>query len=122
MADRTHRYHIFSTDGGFCGIAWNEAGITRFQLPTQSADAAERLLLRRTAGAEPHQPPPYVMDAIASVRKYFQGEQVDFSGLKLVFEDQSRLFGKIYEAARKICWATQRHMVIWPKGWARDGK
>ncbi len=23
-----HRYAIFETDGGFCGIAWNDVGIT----------------------------------------------------------------------------------------------
>lgn len=105
MVSRTHHhYHIFSTDGGFCGIAWNEAGITRFQLPTVSADATERLLLCRAAGAEPHQPPPHVMDVVASVRKYFQGEQVDFSDLTLALEGQSELFSKIYQAARKIGW------------------
>jgi methylated-DNA-[protein]-cysteine S-methyltransferase len=32
------QYLIFETAGGFCGIAWNDVGITRFQLPTKSAD------------------------------------------------------------------------------------
>jgi methylated-DNA-[protein]-cysteine S-methyltransferase len=30
-------YLIFETAAGFCGIAWSEAGVTRFQLPTRSA-------------------------------------------------------------------------------------
>jgi hypothetical protein len=27
-----HSYLIFETAAGFCGVAWNSAGITRFQL------------------------------------------------------------------------------------------
>ena len=40
-------YLIFETAGGFCGIAWSEAGITRFQLPTRSPETTERQLRRR---------------------------------------------------------------------------
>ena len=47
MGQTAHRYLIFETAGGFCGIAWNDVGITRFQLPAKSAEAAERALLRR---------------------------------------------------------------------------
>ncbi len=105
MAGRVHhRYYIFDTDNGFCGIAWNAAGITRFQLPTHSADATESLLLRRVAAAKPDQPPLNVMEAIGSARRYFQGERVDFSDLKLSLEGQSELFSKIYEATRKVGW------------------
>ncbi|MGO7421935.1 cysteine methyltransferase, partial [Rhizobium ruizarguesonis] len=52
MAETIHHYLIFETAGGFCGIAWSDAGITRFQLPTKSAEATERLLLRRLPDAE----------------------------------------------------------------------
>ena len=51
MGRAAHHYLIFDTAGGFCGIAWNSVGITRFQLPTKSAEAAERSLLRRLPGA-----------------------------------------------------------------------
>jgi len=47
MGQTAHRYLIFETAGGFCGIAWNDVGITRFQLLAKSAEAAERALLRR---------------------------------------------------------------------------
>src|SRR5262249_45730659 len=47
MDQAAHHYLIFETGGGFCGIAWNDAGITRFQLPAKSAEATERSLLRR---------------------------------------------------------------------------
>ena len=57
MGETAHHYLVFETAIGFCGIAWNEVGITRFQLPTRSAEAAERILLRRMPGAkfgDPH--------------------------------------------------------------------
>ena len=52
MAQKVHQYLIFETAGGFCGIAWSDAGVTRFQLPTKSAESTERLLLRRLPTAD----------------------------------------------------------------------
>jgi methylated-DNA-[protein]-cysteine S-methyltransferase len=40
MGKAPHHYLIFETTGGFCGIAWNNVGITRFQLPTSSGGLA----------------------------------------------------------------------------------
>ena len=104
MAQAIQHYHIFETAGGFCGIGWNSRGITRFQLPTSSADATEKLLLRRIAGAEPATPTPEVLDAISAVKRYFEGEEIDFSGLKLDLGEQDAFFEKIYAAARQIGW------------------
>jgi hypothetical protein len=67
---------------GFCGIAWNNVGITRFQLPTKSAIAAERTLLRRVPDAERGAPTPEVVEAVAAVKRYFEGEETDFSGFR----------------------------------------
>jgi methylated-DNA-[protein]-cysteine S-methyltransferase len=83
MGEAPHHYLIFETAGGFCGIAWNNVGITRFQLPTKSAVAAERTLLRRVPGAERGAPTPEVVEAVAAVKRYFEGEEIDFSGFRL---------------------------------------
>ncbi|MDX3924810.1 MAG: methylated-DNA--[protein]-cysteine S-methyltransferase [Shinella sp.] len=104
MEQELHRYHVFETAGGFCGIAWNDVGITRFQLPTKSADATERLLLRRLANAEPGAPGPDVLKAVAAVKRYFQGEETDFSGFELDLRGEDAFFRQIYHAARKIGW------------------
>ena len=53
MDQATHYYLVFETAGGFCGIAWNSVGITRFQLPTRSPEATKRILLHRAPGAKP---------------------------------------------------------------------
>jgi len=99
-----HHYHIFETAAGYCGIAWRDAGITRFQLPTASAAAAERLLLRRLPEADVGEPPPVVKEAVAAVKRYFEGEETDFSGFELDLEGQDAFFRQIYAAARKIAW------------------
>jgi methylated-DNA-[protein]-cysteine S-methyltransferase len=101
---RTQSYFIFETAGGFCGIAWNDAGITRFQLPTRSAEATERLLRRRMAGAEPGTPPPVVAAAVAAVKRYFAGEETDFSSFDLDLSEQDAFFQRIYAAARRVGW------------------
>ena len=104
MSRPAHSYLTFGTADGICGIAWNDRGITRFQLPARSPEAAERLLLRRAPGAEPGVPPPMVIEAVAAVRRYFEGAETDFSGLELDLDDQDAFFGRIYAAARRVGW------------------
>lgn len=101
---RSDRYFIFETSAGFCGIAWNDDGITRFQLPTRDADATRRLLLKRAPGAAPAEPIPDIADVIEMVRRYFEGAEADFSNLALDLSDQDELFRCIYDATRRIRW------------------
>src|SRR5262245_22733858 len=97
-------FSVFETAGGFCGVAWNDAGITRFQLPTRSADSTERLLRRRVPEAVPGTPPADVAETIAAVKRYFAGEKIDFSDIKLDLSDQGDFFKQIYAAARRVGW------------------
>jgi methylated-DNA-[protein]-cysteine S-methyltransferase len=104
MGQTAQHYVIFETAGGFCGIAWSDVGITRFQLPTESAEATERLLRRRVPGAEPGAPTPVIVEAVAAVKRYFAGEETDFSGFTLDLGEQDSFFEQIYEAARRVGW------------------
>jgi len=104
MGDTAHHYLIFETAGGFCGIAWNNVGITRFQLPTKSAEATQRVLRRRTPGAKPGAPTPEVVQAVDAVKRYFEGEETDFSGFTLDLGEQDPFFERIYAAARRVGW------------------
>jgi methylated-DNA-[protein]-cysteine S-methyltransferase len=104
MDQITHHYLVFDTEGGFCGIAWNDVGITRFQLPAKSAEAAERTLRRRVPGGEPGTPTPEVVEAVAAVKRYFEGEETDFSGFKLDLGEQDPFLERIYAAARRVGW------------------
>ena len=101
---RADHHLIFETAGGFCGIAWNSAGITRFQLPTKRDTVAERMLLRQVSGAKPGAPTPEVAEAVAAVRRYFEGKETDFSMFKLDLGEQDPFFERVYAAARRVGW------------------
>ena len=96
MRQTAHHYLIFGTVAGFCGIAWNDVGITRFQLPTRTAEAAERALVRRAPGARCGTPTPEVAKAIAAVKRYFEGEETDFAGFTLDLGEQDPFFERTY--------------------------
>jgi methylated-DNA-[protein]-cysteine S-methyltransferase len=104
MDHPSHHYLIFETAGGFCGIAWNDVGITRFQLPAHSAEATQRSLLRRVKDAQPGAPTPQVLEAIAAAKRYFDGEEIDFSNIHLDLDDQDAFFQQIYAALRRVPW------------------
>ena len=99
-----HRYYIFETASGFCGIAWNDTGITRVQLPARNAETAERLILRRAPAAEPGVPTAMVTEAIAAMKRYFDGHETDFSRLKLDLGEKDEFFKRVYAAARRVKW------------------
>src|SRR6267154_989363 len=65
---------------------------------------SERILLRRVPGAEPGAPTPEVDEAVAAVKRYFEGEAMDFSGFTLDLSDQDAFFKQIYAAARQVGW------------------
>lgn len=100
----THQYYIFDTAAGFCGIAWNDIGITRFQLPSRTAEATERNLLRRIPDGTPASPPAEITAAVAEVKRYFSGEETDFSSLTLDLGEQDPFFKEVYAAARRVGW------------------
>ncbi|MFO1141330.1 MAG: methylated-DNA--[protein]-cysteine S-methyltransferase [Amaricoccus sp.] len=96
--------HIFETVAGFCGIAWGDAGITRFLLPSGSADAAGRLLRRRVPEATPAVPTAEVAAVVDGVRRYFAGERVDFTGVRLAPQAADAFAARVYAAVRGLGW------------------
>jgi methylated-DNA-[protein]-cysteine S-methyltransferase len=102
MDRTTHQYCVFETAAGFCALAWSSAGIARFHLPTSTAEATERSLLRRLVNAEAAMPPAAVMAVIEAAKRYFAGENVDFSNVSLDLGAQDELFSKIYAATRRL--------------------
>jgi methylated-DNA-[protein]-cysteine S-methyltransferase len=104
MNPAAHRYHIFETAGGWCGIAWNSVGITRFQLPASNARTTERNLLRRLTVTEPGTPASAERAAVDAVKRYFAGEKTDFSDVQLDLNEQESFFKHVYAAARRVRW------------------
>src|SRR5262245_4497600 len=104
MNRTTHHYCVFETAAGFCAIAWSGAGIVRFHLPTSTAAATERSLRRRLVDAGSAAPPAEVSAVIDAAKRYFAGENVDFSNVPLDLHGQDKFFLDIYAAARRVGW------------------
>jgi methylated-DNA-[protein]-cysteine S-methyltransferase len=104
MSQAAQPYHVFETAMGFCAIAWSEAGIVRFQLPVKSAETAERLVRRRALGAEPVLPPEDIAAVVAASKRYFAGEETDFSHVRLDLAAEDEFFTQIYAALRRVGW------------------
>jgi len=98
---REHRYALFDTTLGGCGIAWSERGIVRIQLPEADQARTARRLADGGAVAEAR-PPSWVAHTIRGLVLHLQGALQDFSGVPL---DMSRIApfpGRVYAAARAI--------------------
>ena len=104
MSQAARRYHVFETALGFCAIAWSDAGVVRFQLSVKSAEAAQRLIRRRAFGAEPSAPREDVAAAVAAAKRYFDGEETDFSHVRLDLAGEDAFFTRIYAALRRVGW------------------
>jgi methylated-DNA-[protein]-cysteine S-methyltransferase len=104
MDHAAHQYLVFDTAAGFCGVGWNDIGITRFQLPARSVDATERHLLRRMPVAERGTATPAVVKVMTAATRYFDGEPVDFSDVELDLAGQDDFSTQIYAAARRVGW------------------
>ena len=98
------RYALFSTQAGFCGLAWTNDGVVRFQLPGQSREETERLLKRRHPDMQPDEPPPGIAAIIEAVKRYFAGEAVDFTDVPVDLSGQDDFFKSIYAALRQVGW------------------
>jgi methylated-DNA-[protein]-cysteine S-methyltransferase len=104
MDRAAQRYRLFETAMGFCGIAWAGAAITSFRLPTASAGAAARLILRRIPNGRPGEPPAQVLEAMASAKRYFEGGKEDFTGYGVDLGEENVFFREVYALVREIPW------------------
>jgi len=90
-------YHVFETALGTAAIAWNEAGVTRFNLPGPKETATNRL-----GGATPAEPPPHIAAVVEQARRYFAGERVGFEDIGLDLSGAEPFRCAIYQALRKV--------------------
>jgi len=104
MSRSVQAYEIFETAAGWCGIAWNDKGIVRFTLPSSSEVGAERVLLRRLPEATRGAVTPDIARAVASAKRYFAGEHIEFGEFTLDLGHQDPFFAQVYDAVRKLGW------------------
>ena len=97
-------YHVFDTRLGGCGIAWNERGVTRLQLPERTSTATERRLRARSMTPCAGVPTAPVRKAIAMLERYFAGERVDFADVAIDLGGVGPFHRKVYDATRALPW------------------
>lgn len=96
---------VFETALGFMALAWDEAGLTRLCLPEKTHAAAERRLLRLTESAGTggdRAAPDWIVRLIADIRRYAQGENIDFSAVPVDLAGVDAFRRDIYAAARGL--------------------
>ena len=89
----TERYAVFETAIGRCGLAWNEAGITRVGLPP-----ADRLHSGRT----PASPPPDIQSVIDDIIALLAGEARDLTSARLDMGGIKDFNRRAFDIARTI--------------------
>jgi O6-methylguanine-DNA--protein-cysteine methyltransferase len=47
-------------------------------------------------------PTPAIAEAVAAAKRYFEGEETDFSGFKLDLDEQGAFFEQVHAAARRV--------------------
>jgi methylated-DNA-[protein]-cysteine S-methyltransferase len=97
-------YQLFDTANGVAGIAWTDAGVVSFRLPAESGEATERSLLRRLPDAVRRAPPPEIAATIVAAQRYFEGEKIDFSAVKVDLGEQAPFFTQVYDLVRRLGW------------------
>ena len=99
-----HEYTIFDTKNGFAALAWNENGVSSLRLPASSEARAEVSVLRRFPQARRTTPSTQMASLISEIKRYFDGEKVDFSAVPLDMGSQDPFFARVYAEVRKLGW------------------
>lgn len=97
-------YCLFDSAIGWCGLAWNEGGLVRLQLPDADRAATARHLRRRARAEEEADPSPTVAQTIADLRRYFAGEPIEFSSVPVDMSQRGVNEQAIYAALRDVGW------------------
>lgn len=97
-------YVLIDTAIGVCGLAWNDSGLTRVQLPEASAADTEARLTRRGASRSADAPPPEIARCVMQLIAYFEGQRVDFAEVPLDTAALSMFDADIYQALRQVGW------------------
>jgi methylated-DNA-[protein]-cysteine S-methyltransferase len=75
---------LFPTAFGTCGVAWNDTGLTGFQLPEETEALTEQHLAAKARSLPATAPVPgWVQEVIQRVQQHLQGKLQDFTGTRL---------------------------------------
>jgi O-6-methylguanine DNA methyltransferase len=97
-----HRFTIFDTSIGRCGIAWGERGVLGVQLPESREPETRARLLERFPDAAEAVPPLEVQHALDGIVALLRGEARDLSAVALDMERVPLFNRRVYDTARTI--------------------
>lgn len=94
---------LFPTTFGTCGIAWNDRGLTGFQLPESDAEETERHLARKAHSKSADEPrPEWLRALIARVQAHLEGRLQDFADAPLDWSRATDFQQAVYRHALAI--------------------
>ena len=94
---------LFPTALGTCGLAWNDAGLTGFQLPEAKAEDLDRHLTARARSQSKATPRPlWVRRLIERVQQHLEGQPQDFTDVPLDWARVRAFQQAVYQQARGI--------------------
>jgi len=95
-------YTIIDTAIGPVGLAWSAEGVCRVALPERDRTRMEARFAARLEGALPSEPPARVAAAIELIKRYAEGETVDFTSVPVDLDGADLFRHAIYRAARAL--------------------
>ncbi|HWA27110.1 MAG TPA: methylated-DNA--[protein]-cysteine S-methyltransferase [Lacunisphaera sp.] len=94
---------LFPTAFGTCGLAWNDTGLTGFQLPEENeARTEQQLAVKARSHPATTTAPEWVQEIIFRVQLHLEGKVQDFSGTKLDWSRVSDFQEAVYRHAQEI--------------------
>jgi len=94
---------LFPTAIGTCALAWNDVGLTGFQLPESKVEETERKLATRARSPSGNTPrPPWVRRLVEKVQRHLEGKLQDFSDVPLDWSMVTDFQQAIYRQALAI--------------------
>ena len=94
---------LFPTAFGTCGVAWNDTGLTGFQLPEDSEALTEQHIAAKDRHkGEPGPTPDWVQAIIRRVQQHLGGQPQDFADARLDWSRVSDFQQAVYRQALDI--------------------
>lgn len=97
-----HKFALFDTAIGVCGIVWTARGIVAVQLPLSGADKTRTRIRQRYGKLAEAIPPTGVQTAIDGMIELLEGTPNDLSDVVLDLDDVPEFHRGVYEIVRTI--------------------
>lgn len=103
VIDPAMPHTLFPTQLGTCGVAWNETGLTGFQLPENDVADTERKLAARARSQPAVEPrPEWLRRLIERVQQHLEGKLQDFTDAPLDWSRVSDFQQAVYLQTQAI--------------------